>query len=70
MNCNATERKKPNRGTHGQRGKLSLNDEVKKFVSEWSYTEEPITIRHLLTHTSGLRTRSHCSGWLLRAETA
>ena len=38
-----------------QRGKLSLDDKVKKFISGWSYTEHPITIRHLLTHTSGLR---------------
>lgn len=38
-----------------ERGKLSLDDEVKKFISNWSYTERPITIRHLLTHTSGLR---------------
>jgi CubicO group peptidase (beta-lactamase class C family) len=38
-----------------QRGKLSLDDEVKKFIPEWAYTEHAITIRHLLTHTSGLR---------------
>src|SRR5436190_15965362 len=38
-----------------ERGKLSLDDEVKKFFPEWAYTEQPITIRHLLNHTSGLR---------------
>jgi CubicO group peptidase (beta-lactamase class C family) len=38
-----------------ERGKLSLDDEVKKFIPEWAYTEQPITIRHLLNHTSGLR---------------
>jgi CubicO group peptidase (beta-lactamase class C family) len=38
-----------------ERGKLSLEDDVKKFIPEWSYTERPITLRHLLTHTSGLR---------------
>src|ERR1043166_3083059 len=38
-----------------ERGKLSLDDEVKKFIPQWAYTEQPITIRHLLNHTSGLR---------------
>jgi len=38
-----------------QRGKLSLDDEVRKFIPEWAYTKQPITIRQLLTHTSGLR---------------
>lgn len=38
-----------------ERGKLSLDDEVKKFIPGWAYTEQPITIRHLLNHTSGLR---------------
>src|SRR5689334_7191252 len=38
-----------------ERGKLSLDDEVKRFFPEWADTEHPITIRRLLTHTSGLR---------------
>jgi CubicO group peptidase (beta-lactamase class C family) len=38
-----------------ERGKLYLDCEVKKFIPEWTYTEQPITIRHLLNHTSGLR---------------
>ena len=38
-----------------ERGKLSLDDEVKKFIPQWAYTEQPITIRQLLNHTSGLR---------------
>lgn len=38
-----------------QRGELSLDDEVKKLIPDWAYREQPITIRHLLTHTSGLR---------------
>ena len=38
-----------------ERGQLSLHDEVKKFIPQWAYTEQPITIRHFLTHTSGLR---------------
>jgi CubicO group peptidase (beta-lactamase class C family) len=38
-----------------EQGKLSLDDEVKKLIPEWAYTEQQITIRHLLNHTSGLR---------------
>ena len=38
-----------------QAGKLSLDDEVRKHVPEWANRENPVTIRHLLTHTSGLR---------------
>ena len=36
-------------------GKLSLDDDVRKFVPELPSYGRPITIRHLLTHTSGLR---------------
>ena len=38
-----------------QEGKLSLDDPVKKFVPELAVEGPPITIRHLLHHTSGLR---------------
>ena len=36
-------------------GKLSLDDDVRRFVPELPSYESPITIRHLLHHTSGLR---------------
>jgi CubicO group peptidase (beta-lactamase class C family) len=36
-------------------GKLSLDDPVRKYVPEVPYYGTPITIRHLMTHTSGLR---------------
>lgn len=36
-------------------GKLSLDDDVRKFVPELPQFGAPITVRHLLTHTSGLR---------------
>jgi CubicO group peptidase (beta-lactamase class C family) len=36
-------------------GKLSLDDDVRKYVSELPGFGKPITIRHLLHHTSGLR---------------
>jgi CubicO group peptidase (beta-lactamase class C family) len=38
-----------------QDGKLSLDDDVRRFVPELPRYKTPITIRHLLHHTSGLR---------------
>jgi CubicO group peptidase (beta-lactamase class C family) len=45
-----------------QDGKLSLDDPVRKYVPELPDFGAPILIRHLLTHTSGLR-----SQWSLMA---
>jgi CubicO group peptidase (beta-lactamase class C family) len=36
-------------------GKLSLDDNVRKYIAELPEYQQPITIRHLLHHTSGLR---------------
>ncbi len=36
-------------------GKLSLDDQVRKYVPELPDYGTPLTIRHMLTHTSGLR---------------
>lgn len=38
-----------------QQGKLSLDDDVRKFLPELPDYGKPITLRHLITHTSGLR---------------
>ncbi len=38
-----------------QQGKLSVDDEVRRYVPELPDYGKPITIRHILTHTSGLR---------------
>jgi CubicO group peptidase (beta-lactamase class C family) len=38
-----------------QQGKLSLDDDVRKYVSEVPDFGDRITIRHLIHHTSGLR---------------
>lgn len=38
-----------------QDGKLSLDDEVRKYVPELPDYGTPVTIRHLLHHTSGIR---------------
>ncbi|MEO5741761.1 MAG: serine hydrolase domain-containing protein [Vicinamibacterales bacterium] len=36
-------------------GKLSLDDPVRKYIPELPEYQKPLTIRHMLTHTSGLR---------------
>jgi CubicO group peptidase (beta-lactamase class C family) len=38
-----------------QQGKLSLDDDVRKNIPELPAYQKPVTVRHLLTHTSGLR---------------
>jgi len=38
-----------------QRGQLALDDDVRKYITELPDYGTPITLRHLLTHTSGLR---------------
>lgn len=38
-----------------QDGKLSLDDDIRRYLPELPDYGVPITIRHLLTHTSGLR---------------
>jgi CubicO group peptidase (beta-lactamase class C family) len=47
-------------------GKLRLDDPVQKFVPELPTYDRPITIRHLVSHTSGLREWSSlvaAAGW-------
>src|SRR5262245_51822172 len=36
-------------------GKLSLDDDVRKYIPELPAYQKPVTIRHLIHHTSGLR---------------
>jgi CubicO group peptidase (beta-lactamase class C family) len=38
-----------------QQGKLALDDDVRKFIPELPVYQKPVTIRHLVHHTSGLR---------------
>jgi CubicO group peptidase (beta-lactamase class C family) len=38
-----------------EEGKLSLDDDIRKYLPEMPEYESPITIRHLLHHTSGIR---------------
>ena len=43
-------------------GKLGLDDDVRKYVPELPTYERPVTIRHLLNHTSGLRDWGEIAG--------
>src|SRR5262245_12307699 len=45
------------------RGLLSLDDEVGKYISDWADREHHVTIRHVLAHTSGLRDAYLLQGW-------
>jgi CubicO group peptidase (beta-lactamase class C family) len=36
-------------------GKLALNDDIRKYIPELPVYDAPITIQHLLNHTSGLK---------------
>lgn len=38
-----------------RQGKLSLDDDIRKYIPEFPAYEHPITIRHLIHHTSGIR---------------
>jgi CubicO group peptidase (beta-lactamase class C family) len=49
-----------------QQGKLSLDDEVSKYIPELPDYDTPVTIRQMLHHTSGLRdwgTMAAAMGW-------
>lgn len=38
-----------------EQGKISLDDDIRKYLPEMPAYERPVTIRHLIHHTSGLR---------------
>jgi CubicO group peptidase (beta-lactamase class C family) len=49
-----------------QQGRLSVNDDVRKYLPQIPYYGKPMLIRHLLQHTSGLREWSNLAaftGW-------
>jgi CubicO group peptidase (beta-lactamase class C family) len=53
-----------------ERGQLSLDDEVQKYIPEWVDRDDHITIRHLLNHTGGLRDAFTLLGWAPPSESA
>jgi CubicO group peptidase (beta-lactamase class C family) len=54
-----------------EQGKLSLQDDIKKYIPDYAI-KEPITIEHLLTHTSGIKSYTNIdSFWgLMRKDMA
>lgn len=46
-----------------QDGKLTLDDDARKYLPELPVYSRPITVRNLLTHTSGLREWSNLVAW-------
>ncbi len=48
-----------------QQGKLSIDDPIRKFSSDWPTqpTRGPITVEHLLTHTSGIKSYTAMKYW-------
>ena len=46
-----------------ERGKLNVNDPICKYLEDCPAAWEPITIRHLLTHTSGIANFSSLPNW-------
>ena len=38
-----------------EQGKLSLDDDIREYLSDFPEFDRPITIRHLIHHTSGIR---------------
>ena len=47
-----------------ERGKLNVNDPACKYITECPAAWEPITIRHLLTHTSGIPNYTSFPGFM------
>lgn len=46
-----------------EEGKLSLDDEITKFVKDFPVHGNKITIKHLLTHTSGIKSYTGMKEW-------
>jgi CubicO group peptidase (beta-lactamase class C family) len=49
-----------------QDGKLSVDDKIARYLTNVPAAWAPITVRHLLTHTSGLKTYTGLDGFELR----
>ena len=51
-----------------EQGKLSLDDDIRKFFPEMPEYESPITVRHLVNHTSGMRDYMTLQGLVARGD--
>ncbi|MEM7244332.1 MAG: serine hydrolase [Acidobacteriota bacterium] len=45
-------------------GKLRLDDPLTRFLPDYPMGEETITVEHLLTHTSGIKSYTEVPGWM------
>jgi CubicO group peptidase (beta-lactamase class C family) len=46
-----------------EQGKLSLDDEITKYIPDYPVQGQKITIHHLLTHTSGIKSYTSMEEW-------
>lgn len=46
-----------------EEGKLSLDDEITKFLPDYPTKDHKITLHHLLTHTSGIKSYTSMESW-------
>lgn len=46
-----------------EEGKLSLEDEITKFIPDYPTQDHKITVRHLLNHTSGIKSYTGLEKW-------
>ena len=47
-----------------EQGKLSLQDEIGKYISDFPTGDKRVTIAHLLAHTSGIKSYTNMEEWL------
>jgi N-acyl-D-aspartate/D-glutamate deacylase/CubicO group peptidase (beta-lactamase class C family) len=47
-----------------EQGKLSLEDDITKFLPDYPTQGHAITVEHLLTHTSGIKSYTGIPGWM------
>ncbi|MBU1014383.1 MAG: beta-lactamase family protein [Bacteroidetes bacterium] len=46
-----------------EQGKLSLDDDITKFIKDYPTHGHSISVRHLLSHTSGIKSFGDIDGW-------
>jgi CubicO group peptidase (beta-lactamase class C family) len=47
-----------------ERGRLQLTDDLRRYVPEFPAKPKPVTLEHLLTHTSGIANYTDVKDWL------
>lgn len=47
-----------------ERGDLRLTDDIRTYVPEFPAKSKPVTIEHLLTHTSGIPSYTNAANWI------